>query len=59
MLEDSIAAGTVRSSKAERRRLAKQSLAYNCRNRMFCHLFPDYVEQLAHQQIQQQVSQLI
>ena len=56
MLENAPAAGTVSASKSERRRHAIHSLSYNCRNRTFCQLFPDYVDQ--HQQNQQAMVRL-
>lgn len=46
MLEEAPAAGCIQASKAQRRQLAAQSLAHNCRNKTFCMLFPDYADML-------------
>lgn len=37
--------GSISSTKAEKRRLAKMSLEYNLRNPMFRKLFPEYAEE--------------
>lgn len=45
MIENKTTLGSIRSSDAKKRRLAKISLAYNVRNsKDFCNLFPEYVE---------------
>ena len=45
--EASYAAGSISASSYDRRRLARQSLAYNVKNPIFCKLFPEYVEEHA------------
>lgn len=38
--------GSISSSDAEKKLLAKRSKAFNLRNRVFCELFPDVVEDM-------------
>ncbi|CAK7356436.1 unnamed protein product [Dovyalis caffra] len=54
--------GSVNTTAAEKRRLAKDSLAFNCKNVAFRKLFPEYVEKynkekLVSEQVSSQVSQ--
>jgi len=46
MLSDDITTGSMKASRAERRRLAEQSLETNLRDPTFRKLFPEYVQQL-------------
>ncbi|KAK9829824.1 hypothetical protein WJX72_008068 [[Myrmecia] bisecta] len=46
MYENAVTAGSISSSKAEKRRLAALSMETNCKNPMFCKLFPDEVRRL-------------
>jgi ubiquitin-conjugating enzyme E2 J2 len=44
MMDNSPTTGSVNTSTAEKKRLAKASLAFNCKNVTFKKLFPEYVE---------------
>ncbi|KAF9689845.1 hypothetical protein SADUNF_Sadunf01G0134800 [Salix dunnii] len=44
MTDNSPTTGSVNTTAAEKRRLAKDSLAFNCKNAAFRKLFPEYVE---------------
>lgn len=45
MIETAPTLGSIQTSYAEKRKLARQSLAFNVKNsKSFCHLFPEYVE---------------
>ncbi|KAJ6394320.1 hypothetical protein OIU77_023530 [Salix suchowensis] len=44
MTDNSPTTGSVNTTVAEKRRLAKDSLAFNCKNAAFRKLFPEYVE---------------
>ena len=46
MYEDVITTGSIKTSSAERRRLAAQSLETNLRDPTFRKLFPEYIEEL-------------
>ncbi|KAL5755450.1 hypothetical protein ACOSQ2_020196 [Xanthoceras sorbifolium] len=57
MMDNSPTTGSVNTSAAEKQRLAKASLAFNCKNPAFRKLFPEYVEVYNQQQHpEQQVS---
>ncbi|KAK4838864.1 hypothetical protein QYF36_017114 [Acer negundo] len=58
MMDNSPTTGSVNTSAAEKQRLAKASLAFNCKNPAFRKLFPEYVETYNQQQLpEQQVSE--
>lgn len=45
MLEESPTYGSIVTDTAYKRQKAKESLEYNCKNKLFCELFPELVEQ--------------
>ncbi|GAB9474137.1 Ubiquitin-conjugating enzyme e2 [Globisporangium polare] len=49
MLEDQMTTGSIETSEDEKRELATTSLAFNCRDKDFCALFPHLVEIHNHQ----------
>lgn len=54
MMDNSPTTGSVNTSVAEKQRLAKASLAFNCRNATFRKLFPEYVEKYEEQRVCEQ-----
>ena len=54
MMDNSPTTGSVNTSAAEKQRLAKASLAFNCKNPAFRKLFPEYVEMYNQQQLPEQ-----
>eukprot|EP00616_Rhizochromulina_sp_CCMP1243_P009960 CAMPEP_0118967690 /NCGR_PEP_ID=MMETSP1173-20130426/5046_1 /TAXON_ID=1034831 /ORGANISM="Rhizochromulina marina cf, Strain CCMP1243" /LENGTH=215 /DNA_ID=CAMNT_0006916703 /DNA_START=70 /DNA_END=713 /DNA_ORIENTATION=+ len=44
MLESDPTLGSIETSSKQRRKLAAQSLEFNCRDKTFCSLFPQYAE---------------
>lgn len=61
MLDSSPTTGSVTTTAAEKQRLAKASLAFNCKNATFRKMFPEYVEKYDQQlaeQAQTEVSSL-
>ncbi|AED95943.1 ubiquitin conjugating enzyme-like protein [Arabidopsis thaliana] len=51
MMDNSPTTGSVNTSVAEKQRLAKSSLAFNCKSVTFRKLFPEYVEKYSQQQV--------
>ena len=44
MLEESPTYGSITSNDSTKRKFANESLAYNCKNKTFCELFPDLLQ---------------
>jgi len=44
MIESNPTLGSIETTTTHKRKLAAQSLEYNCRDKTFCRLFPEYVE---------------
>ena len=51
MLEEGPTYGSISTSDSVKRKFACESLAYNCKNKIFCELFPDLVQ--LHNSLQQ------
>ncbi|KAK6796081.1 hypothetical protein RDI58_009536 [Solanum bulbocastanum] len=54
MMDNSPTTGSVSTTVAEKEKLAKASLAFNCKNPTFRKLFPEYVEKYEQQQLPSQ-----
>ncbi|KAA8541571.1 hypothetical protein F0562_022723 [Nyssa sinensis] len=54
MMDNSPTTGSVTTTVAEKQRLAKSSLAFNCKNATFRKMFPEYVEKYEQQQLSEQ-----
>ncbi|PSR96227.1 Ubiquitin-conjugating enzyme like [Actinidia chinensis var. chinensis] len=54
MMDSSPTTGSVTTTVAEKQRLAKSSLAFNCKNSTFRKMFPEYVEKYEQQQLADQ-----
>lgn len=55
MMDNSPTTGSVTTTLAEKQRLAKSSLAFNCKNPTFRKMFPEYVEKYEQQQLSNQL----
>ncbi|OIW16654.1 hypothetical protein TanjilG_23156 [Lupinus angustifolius] len=56
MMDNSPTTGSVNTTTAEKQRLAKSSLSFNCKNAIFRKMFPEYVEKYNQQQLSEQVA---
>ncbi|KAJ1390585.1 Ubiquitin-conjugating enzyme E2 [Sesbania bispinosa] len=56
MMDNSPTTGSVNTTTAEKQRLAKSSLSFNCKNATFRKMFPEYVEKYNQQQLAEQVA---
>ncbi|KAL3720717.1 hypothetical protein ACJRO7_005516 [Eucalyptus globulus] len=54
MMDNSPTTGSVNTTAEEKQRLAKSSLAFNCKNQTFRKIFPEYVEKYNEQQLAEQ-----
>uniref|UniRef100_A0A5B7CDK8 E2 ubiquitin-conjugating enzyme n=1 Tax=Davidia involucrata TaxID=16924 RepID=A0A5B7CDK8_DAVIN len=59
MMDNSPTTGSVSTTVAEKQRLAKSSLAFNCKNATFRKMFPQYVEKYEQQQLSEQLSPVL
>ncbi|KAJ0247903.1 Ubiquitin-conjugating enzyme E2 34 [Hirschfeldia incana] len=57
MMDTSPTTGSVNTTVAEKQRLAKSSLAFNCKTPAFRKLFPEYVEKYKQQELAEQTQQ--
>ncbi|XP_014521555.1 ubiquitin-conjugating enzyme E2 34 isoform X1 [Vigna radiata var. radiata] len=57
MMDNSPTTGSVNTTTAEKQRLAKSSLSFNCKNATFRKMFPEYVEKYNQQQLSEQAAQ--
>ncbi|PKI37934.1 hypothetical protein CRG98_041671 [Punica granatum] len=57
MMDNSPTTGSVNTTTEEKQRLAKSSLAFNCKNMTFRKMFPEYVDKYNQQQLSEQVVQ--
>ncbi|KAJ7951427.1 Ubiquitin-conjugating enzyme, E2 [Quillaja saponaria] len=55
MMDNSPTTGSVNTTIAEKQRLAKFSLAFNCKNATFRKMFPEYVDKYNQQQLDEQL----
>lgn len=56
MMDTSPTTGSVNTTTAEKQRLAKSSMSFNCKNATFRKMFPEYVEKYNKQQLSEQVT---
>lgn len=56
MMDNSPTTGSVNTTVAEKQRLAKSSLAFNCKNATFRKLFPEYVEKYNQQLLSEKLA---
>ncbi|KAI5422234.1 putative ubiquitin-conjugating enzyme E2 33, variant 2 [Lathyrus oleraceus] len=56
MMDTSPTTGSVNTTIAEKQRLAKSSLSFNCKNATFRKMFPEYVEKYEQQQLSEQTA---
>uniref|UniRef100_I1KHJ8 UBC core domain-containing protein n=1 Tax=Glycine max TaxID=3847 RepID=I1KHJ8_SOYBN len=56
MMDNSPTTGSVNTTTAEKQRLAKSSLSFNCKNATFRKMFPEYVEKYNQQQLSEQAA---
>ncbi|CAK8560527.1 unnamed protein product [Lathyrus sativus] len=56
MMDTSPTTGSVNTTTAEKQRLAKSSLSFNCKNATFRKMFPEYVEKYEQQQLSEQTA---
>jgi len=56
MMDTSPTTGSVNTTTAEKQRLAKSSLSFNCKNATFRKMFPEYVEKYEQKQLSEQTA---
>lgn len=56
MIESNPTLGSIETTAKKKRQYAADSLAFNCRDKMFCKLFPEYVERYEQEKVEKQAA---